>query len=392
MPLTVRATLSEQQRSEIQTELERILSSDSFCNSRQSDRLLRYLVKQSLDNREELLRERVIGVDVFGREPGYDTNEESIVRVRVNELRKRLAKYYQEATVRGEVRFTIPTGSYRVEFAPLTNVENVKAVANGAPAPAEAAVAAPAPSALERFWRPALLSSRPVVICSPHPVLYGFTREFRDRCNGSGISHMRAQTEPLQLSPEQPLLWKDVVTIRDQYIGMGSAHAIASITGLLAERHKPRTTRFGNDVSFEDFRNTPTVLVAAFSNHWTMEMTADWRFVFAESEGKPVVRDRATGEQFGLDSLTASGCTEEDYAIVSRVFQSKTGELLIAAAGITQYGTCCAGEFLVDAALMERTFREADSAWPERNIQVLLHASVIGQVPGPPEVLAFHVW
>ena len=89
----------------------------SFCNSRQSDKLLRYLVKHSLDNRDELLRERVIGVDVFGREPGYDTNEESIVRVRANELRKRLAKYYQDLKTQPSLRFTIPAGSYRVEFA-----------------------------------------------------------------------------------------------------------------------------------------------------------------------------------------------------------------------------------------------------------------------------------
>ena len=119
MPVSVRGSFTEERRAEIQVELERILASDSFCNSRQSDKLLRYLVKHSLDYREELLRERVIGVDVFGREAGYDTNEESIVRVRVNELRKRLAKYYQDAKVQGAVRFTIPTGSYRVEFEPL---------------------------------------------------------------------------------------------------------------------------------------------------------------------------------------------------------------------------------------------------------------------------------
>jgi hypothetical protein len=87
-----------------------------------------------------------------------------------------------------------------------------------------------------------------------------------------------------------------------------------------------------------------------------------------------------------------SGRTNEDYAIVARVFHSRTGELLITAAGITQYGTRSAGEFLVDPKLMERALREAEPDWPEKSIQVVLHSQVIGQVPGPPEVVAVHVW
>jgi hypothetical protein len=380
MPPSARVHLDEQGSSEIHAELERILASESFCNSRQSDKLLRYLVKHSLDNRDELLRERVIGVDVFGREPGYDTNEESIVRVRANELRKRLAKYYQELQAQPSVRFTIPAGSYRVEFEPRTEV------------PTPPAKQARSEAAIDHFWRPAIASPRPVVICSPHPVLYGFTHKFRERATGSSLSHIRSQTEPLELAPDCSLHWRDVVTIRDQYIGMGSAHAIAAITGLLAERRKPSTTRFGNDISFEDLRTSPAVLVGAFSNHWTLDMTSDWRFVFTEHGASPTIQDRATGQEWALSGLTPSGRTKEDYAIVARVFQSRTGELLITAAGITQYGTRTAGEFLVNPSLMERAMRDAVPDWPEKSIQVLLHAPVIGQIPGPPEVVAVHVW
>lgn len=383
MSAILRESLSEQRRAEIQTELERILATDSFCNSRQSDKLLRYLVLQTIDNREELLRERVIGVDVFGRQPGYDTNEESIVRVRANELRKRLAKCYQETKQPPTIRFSIPAGSYRVKF------ETVEPVAAAAPEPAKPA---PLLTPLEHFWRPAMLSPRPVVICSPHPVLYGFTSEFRQRTTGQAVSHMRAQTEAMDLSPDFPLEWKDVVTIRDQYIGMGSAHAIAALTGMLAERHKPSITRFGNDISFEDFRNSPAVLVGAFSNHWTLEMAADWRFVFTEHGARPAIQDRISGDEWTPSALTNSGRTNEDYAIVARVFRSCTGEPLITAAGITQYGTRSAAEFLVDSALIGRAMRTQGDDWPEKNIQVLLHAPLIGQVPGPPRVLAVHVW
>jgi hypothetical protein len=173
---------------------------------------------------------------------------------------------------------------------------------------------------------------------------------------------------------------------------MGSAHAIAAITGMLAARHKPSTTRFGNDLSFEDLRNSPAVLVGAFSNHWTLEMTTDWRFIFVERDARPAIQDRTTGREWTPSKLTPSGRTNEDYAVVSRVFHSRTGELLITAAGITQYGTRTAGEFLANAGPIDAALKDAAPDWPEKNIQVVLHSAVIGQVPGPPEVVAVHVW
>ena len=100
---------------EVLAEVERILQSPEFCQSEQSKRVLHYLVAHSLEDNPELLRERAIGAAVFGLPIGYDTNENPIVRVRANEMRKRLAKYYQHAEL-SPFRLEIPTGGYRVEF------------------------------------------------------------------------------------------------------------------------------------------------------------------------------------------------------------------------------------------------------------------------------------
>ena len=100
-------------------ELDRVLSSEYFRNSKQAERLLRYLVANSLDEHEDYLRERVIGEKVFGRQPKYDSNSDSIVRVWANHLRKRLAQYYQADGQNSSVRLGIRPGSYRVEFQPV---------------------------------------------------------------------------------------------------------------------------------------------------------------------------------------------------------------------------------------------------------------------------------
>ena len=62
-----------------------------------------------------MLKERIIGANVFDRRPDYDTNDDPIVRARAGEVRKRLAVYYQTAREES-VRISIPAGSFRAIF------------------------------------------------------------------------------------------------------------------------------------------------------------------------------------------------------------------------------------------------------------------------------------
>ena len=62
--------------------------------------------------RAETLKERIIGASVFDRRPDYDTNADPIVRLRVAEVRKRLALYYQTASEE-PVLISIPSGSFQ---------------------------------------------------------------------------------------------------------------------------------------------------------------------------------------------------------------------------------------------------------------------------------------
>ena len=78
----------------LDVELQEILRSAPFSSSRQCQNLLRYLVEKSTQGEEESLKERVIGIEVFGRSPDYNTGDDPIVRARVGEVRKRLAQYY----------------------------------------------------------------------------------------------------------------------------------------------------------------------------------------------------------------------------------------------------------------------------------------------------------
>ncbi len=115
--MLLRESDSESAMHLVQEALGRIMLSQPFKTSRQCQDLLAYIVNHSLAGEEALLRERIIGIEVFGRKPDYDTADDPVVRIRASDVRKRLAVYYQTSHAELEpVRIDIPSGSYRATF------------------------------------------------------------------------------------------------------------------------------------------------------------------------------------------------------------------------------------------------------------------------------------
>src|SRR4051812_37473883 len=104
------------EREAIQEQLERMLASPLFRNSKRYPCFLRFVVEHSLTGDREHLKERTLGVRVFGREPDYDTNDDPVVRLTAGEVRKRIAQYYHEPSHESELRIDLPSGSYIAEF------------------------------------------------------------------------------------------------------------------------------------------------------------------------------------------------------------------------------------------------------------------------------------
>jgi len=77
---------------------------------------LRYVVRVTLDGRVDSLKERSIGIDLLGRDVSYDPSSDAIVRVRANDVRKRLSSYYASTDLTSEIQINLPTGSYIPKF------------------------------------------------------------------------------------------------------------------------------------------------------------------------------------------------------------------------------------------------------------------------------------
>jgi hypothetical protein len=394
--------------------LQRILASPAFRNSRQCQKFLEHVVNNTLAGHEEQLKERSIGMDVFGRDPGYDTSNDPVVRVRATEVRKRLAQYFQESGQPGDVRIEIPAGSYRAELHEQAAVTAAAAVAAEHPPVTPdlkprrwlisaigggvCAVAAgvwafrwnqSAATALDRFWAPVLDAKRSVIIYCGQPVVYFLSRDVHARFGAPS----KPGATPLNIPPDATLRGSDIIPVTEQFVGIGNAHTAAVLAGFFAQRNKPVEFRYASDISFTDLRSAPAVLIGGFSNLWTLEMTTQFRFVFEREGGAGRIRDRSAEDRvYQLTQQAPDGKTPEDYALVTRQVNSATGQVLITAAGISQYGTRAAGELLTDANRLDAALAGVAKDWPERNLQLLLHTTVYKGTPGPPKVLATQVW
>src|ERR1700728_2674433 len=109
---------TEEEKGQVRRQMERLLETAHFKNSRRYPALFRFIVEETLEGRGEFLKERLLGIHVFDRPADYDTATDPIVRVTIAEIRKRIAQYYHEEAHDNEMRIELMPGRYEPEFYP----------------------------------------------------------------------------------------------------------------------------------------------------------------------------------------------------------------------------------------------------------------------------------
>ncbi len=102
----------EPSRRECEELLERLEQSPHLRRSARLRELLCYVANRSLKEGCNRIHEHEVGVRVFGRPEGYDTNVDNIVRTNVTELRKRIHSYFETDGLRESLIVEVPRGSY----------------------------------------------------------------------------------------------------------------------------------------------------------------------------------------------------------------------------------------------------------------------------------------
>jgi hypothetical protein len=114
-----RIVQTEEDLAKLRRHLNDVIEGGVFKGSHRSGQFLKHIVEQALAGRFDSLKERVIGVEVFGRSATYDTGDDAIVRVTASDVRKRLLQHYEKSN-NGEFRILLPPGSYVPEITRMS--------------------------------------------------------------------------------------------------------------------------------------------------------------------------------------------------------------------------------------------------------------------------------
>ena len=112
-----------------------VLESKEFSRAPALAKLLKYLCEKTFDGRVYEIKEFSIATDVYGRNEDFGEKRDSVVRVEVSRLRKRLLKYYAGEGAHHSLRIVIPAGTYQPEFEPQTLPTDPAAIPPAPPKP-----------------------------------------------------------------------------------------------------------------------------------------------------------------------------------------------------------------------------------------------------------------
>jgi len=420
------SNVDEESRKTVFAELEKILASSSFRSAARSKQFLQYVVEHHLDGHSEALKERTIGTEVYHRPPGYATGDDPVVRVQAGEVRRRLDQYYQSAPSGIPVRIELPLGSYSPVFhwaAQAAEPEPVPVAGDDAGRVESnrikrswrliaslcvviAVVATIADIAVQRhshqkslflqFWDPIFSTQQPAFICLAKGVTYRPSGALYDKYAKTHPGAYRTEVErfsiPLQLDPNEKIAWGDMELEEGYGVALGDVSAAVKFSTLLGRLGKTNQVRIGPNYSFEDLRNSPAIVIGAFNNRWTIDMLSNLRFAFVIDNGEYEIREQVPGGRTWVSVYNKARKLEDDYGIVARLLDSKTGQFTVVAAGLRDSGTEAAGELASNQDFLTTVLRSAPSEWQNKNMEIIVKTTMTDSIPGPPQVVASYYW
>jgi hypothetical protein len=416
----------------VRAQLELLLIHPLFFQSKRYPALLRFVVEQTLDGNSDQVKERSIGIEVFGRPPGYDANADPVVRVTAGEIRKRLAQYYYDPSHTSELRIELPVGSYVPVFQ---RVVETAAPSPVLPVPAEPLLETwdqqPVPESVQpRYTVPAHPTGHPFLTvlmvaitlvlglvtgywfrqyrqahtpspASPTQLVDDFWRPLTAGpatvtiCLGEPARDSSQDTDPAQIIQHPKLTEPLYFRLRQSGLfALADVTTLSRIVPVFERQHKAYRVSAASEATFAQLREGPAVLIGAFDNLWTMRLTRDLRFRFDSVDGNALIVDRKSKVQTSwtfawtipYEKLAA------DYAIVARYRDSLTGQPVVIASGISEEGTEAAGELISNPADLETLLRNAPPDWRNRNIEAVIETQVIDGHAGPPQLRAVEIW
>ena len=415
---------AEIDRETVVAQLEKILEYPAFRSSIRSARFLRYIVEHWLnsEHHDEPLKERTLGVALFGLDPAYDTTQNTVVRNAAVDVRKRLVLYYLEPAHAGEIQITLPAGSYVPQIhAPEQKDPEAEAAAAAHPAPgqeesreiaADAVPHAPAATRGQLSRRNIIILGLIVLAAVGVGVLGGILMRQRNSPSTSSsymdkpdLEILNAFWRPvLQATPLQSIILISVGQLpqpidNQQVTPIGNLFATADIARLLVAQGVRFRIDVANAFTAEELQSSTVVLIGGKDNPWASFTTEDLRFHIASqndsgASGTVWIEDRKNpgNRNWSFSSPSENSGELVDYALLARFRDPRSGQWRVLAGGLGGVATSTASKVLVIASSMKEITKELPAGWESKNIEIVLKVKVFNGKPGYPELAAYEIW
>ena len=419
----------------IREQLQRLLAHPLFTNSKRYPVLLSYTVEQTLLGNSGSLKERIIGIEAFGRKPDYDANADPVVRTTAAEVRKRLIQYYYDPSHAGELIIELSAGSYVPAFR-KPNVQRAEPTENDselsqlhvterepetlqgdtlsfAIPPASLNATHPAASITSSWTNWWILAVGIFVLAGTLGFVVGRYRPTQSLSNMDQFwAPITSSSNPTTYSlgePDHPLpqtiqsvegtatTTPEEVQTRLRLSGRMNMSDVVTLTRTiapLASRHGAYRVLPASETSFAQLREGPVVLIGAFDNPWTLRITQGLHYGFETKDGFWQVVDHSNKQKSPWEvqmNLPVQNLAR-DYAIVARIRDNTTGQPVIIVAGISDQGTEAASEVVYNPVYLNSLLDKAPKDWSHRNMEAVIETHVIDGHPGPPNILAVDTW
>ena len=414
-------------------ELRRVLQSKQFASAPKRSRFLEFVAEQTLLGNGDKLNEYLIGVEVYGRNSGFNPQEDPIVRVQAHEIRRALRKYYEENGSECVLRIDLPSGHYVPTFSRSTlardeSKESAALIANrtrgghrllwaltltlaaacitlgiflavalrqNARIASSRPVVTSLPSSLEWFWRPFLPpASTPLIVIPNHPILRA--------AHDGDSAQTRAQGHEISKSslPE----FHDTIHFRElkrfifvpsltDFTAVGETLGIVRLCEMFFESGESCRVQPSRLVNFDQIKSGNAILLGG-SQVWSGLVFLDVEGFHMQS-GVILNRQPQPGEKpiYRPEFDPVTNELTRDYALILMLPNEKKDNRILLIYGIYTQGSQAAIEYLMNPESMAALNKALIATSPDHKtippyFQALITTSVENSVPGTASLVA----